>query len=187
MYCLNFALKKKLNILKERQDAEESFLAAVVHDLKTPTYSQLSALKMLKNGSLGTLNKKQEEIMELMSGSCKYMSNLIETILNTHNNFGCIKLKKTEFDIKGLLEEVCEETKSLLTEKGQNIIFHYQNDCSRVCADKFQIRRVLMNLLSNAIAYGFCGSTIEISLKFQGRSFEFFRQSTNFWHSPRPH
>ena len=174
VYWLNFSLKRSLSILKERQDAEDSFLAGVVHDLKTPTNSQLSALKMLENGYFGRLSDEQEEIVELMFGSCKYMSNLIETILNAHNNFGCIKLNKSEFDMSELLVEVCEETKGLSTERKQKIILHVPEDDLRVYADKFQIKRVVFNLLSNAITYGFCGSVIEITLKFQGRSFEFF-------------
>ena len=44
------------NKIKNEQEAEkqkQSFLATLVHDLKTPTNAQINTLKLLKSGTFG--------------------------------------------------------------------------------------------------------------------------------------
>ena len=174
MYCLNCILERKLNTLKEQQSAQESFLSTLIHDLKTPVISQLSALKMLERGDFGSLSSEQAEIAETMYGSCKYMANLIEIILRAYSDLGKIILNKTKFNIVELVTGLCDETKCLCAEKGQIVRFHNFSEGCFVYADKLQMRRVILNLLSNAITYGYRETVIEISIKVSANSFEFY-------------
>ena len=174
LYYLNNALKKELSALKDQQSAQESFLVTLVHDLKTPTVSQLSAIKMLEGGTFGALNSEQREVMELMSGSCKYMANLIGMILKSYSDFGKISLNKTRFNIADLVTELCEETKSLRAEKKQVINLQKLSEDCFIYADKLQIKRVILNLLSNAVTYGFCNTVINININVSKNSFEVF-------------
>ena len=172
--CHYFVLKKKINALKEQQTAQEFFLTSLVHDLKTPTNSQAAALKLLKGGTFGSLTAEQAEIAELMSSSCEYMSNLIEIILKAYSDFGKIILKRTKFNVINLVEELCEETKSLRMEKNQAINIQKLSEHCIIYADRLQIRRVILNLLSNALAYGYSNTVINININVSENSFEFF-------------
>jgi two-component system phosphate regulon sensor histidine kinase PhoR len=129
---------------------------------------------MFEEGTFGSLNDEQEEIIELMCASCRYMANLIEIILKAYSDFGRIKLNKTKFDIAELISALYGETKGLFMEKGQTLIFHNFSQTPIIYADKLQIRRVILNLLSNAVMYGFCDTKIEITLKVSEGSCEFF-------------
>ena len=179
LYYRNSALKKELSALKDQQSAQESFLVTLVHDLKTPTVSQLSAIKMLEGGTFGALNSEQREVMELMSGSCKYMANLIGMILKSYSDFGKISLNKTRFNIADLVTELCEETKSLRAEKKQVINLQKLSEDCFIYADKLQIKRVILNLLSNAVTYGFCNTVINININVSKNSFEFFIENVS--------
>ena len=174
LYYQNIVLNKKLNVLIECHKAEESNLVTLVHDLKTPTNSQLSTLKMLEDGTFGSVSHEQEEIIGLMSASCRYMANLIQMIIKAHSNSGKINLNKTNFDIIELISELCRETKSLVMEKEQTLIFHNFAEYCYVYADQLQIKRVILNLISNAIIYGYSGTKIEITLKVSEHSCELF-------------
>ena len=79
--------------------------------------------------------------------------------------------KKSEFDISELIIELCESVKTLAMYNHQQIKFTMNQSCT-IYADKLQIKRVLQNLLSNAITYGFKNTTIEIILKTNKNSIE---------------
>ncbi len=165
---------------KEHEKLKQSFLANLVHDLRTPTNAQLNTLKMLNNETFGSLNSEQHEMITLTHESCKYMSDLIGTIMETYRcDNGEIHLQKVDFDIVKLIEEISEELKSLYIHNNQEIEF--RKDCTHciINADKLQIKRVLSNLLANAITYGYDNTIITINLRLQNNNLEIFIKNTS--------
>lgn len=168
-------IKLTINIKKEHEHnkLKQSFLATLVHDLKTPTYAQLNTLKMLNNETFGTLTNEQHEMIMLTQNSCKYMSDLIGTIMTTYTyDNGEVQLDKGNFDIVQLIQDISEELKSLSEHNNQEIEF--RKECSQciINADKLQIKRVLSNLIGNAITYGFDNTIITINLKLKNNNIE---------------
>lgn len=170
-------IKLTINIKqgKEQDMQKQSFLANLVHDLKTPTNAQLSTLKMLNNEAFGSLNSEQRKMITLTHESCKYMSDLIGTIMDTysHDN-GEIHLQKINFDIIELIEEISDELKSLYVHNNQEIEFRKDLSSYTINADKLQIKRVLANLLTNAITYGYDNTIITINLRISNNNLEIF-------------
>ena len=172
LYFRNINLSNKIKNEQEAEKQKQSFLATLVHDLKTPTNAQINTLKLLKSGTFGQLTTEQYHMIELTHDSCRYMSDLISTIMETYNcDYGNIQLQKSEFDISELIIELCESVKTLAMYNHQQIKFTMNQSCT-IYADKLQIKRVLQNLLSNAITYGFKNTTIEIILKTNKNSIE---------------
>lgn len=172
LYFRNINLSNKIKNEQEAEKQKQSFLATLVHDLKTPTNAQINTLKLLKNGTFGQLTTEQYHMIELTHDSCRYMSDLISTIMETYNcDYGNVHLQKSEFDISELIIELCESVKTLAMYNHQQIKFTMNQSCT-IYADKLQIKRVLQNLLSNAITYGFKNTTIEIILKTNRNSIE---------------
>ena len=168
-------LTKNLNKERETENQKQCFLATLVHDLKTPTNAQLNTLNLLKKGTFGNLNSEQKEMINLTQESCKYMSNLIGTIMQTYNyDCGKIHLIKDNFDISNLVVELCDSTKVLCLQKNQKLELDYDKNVPIIIyADKLQIKRVILNLISNAITYGYSNTVIKISFKKNITNFEF--------------
>lgn len=165
LYCQNIHLTKNLNKKLETENRKESFLATLIHDLKTPTNAQINTLNLLKNETFGKLNSQQQEMISLTQESCKYVSSLIGTIMETYNcESGTIKLNKSNFNLVELIISLCEETKNLHYEHNQIIMFNNKLKNSTIYADELQIKRVILNLLSNAITYSYKNTNIEIVL-----------------------
>lgn len=164
-----------MNYQKFVDNKKNSFLVTLVHDLKTPTYAQLNTLSMLNRGVFGKLNSEQREMISLTQESCRYMSNLIGTIMETYNcDCGEINLQKSNFDIAKLVSVVCEEADILSKENNQRIVFHNECQNPMIYADMLQMRRVVFNLLSNAVTYGFKGTVIDVVLKSYDNNIEFY-------------
>lgn len=173
LYFQNRSLLKNINNEKELEKSKESFVATLVHDLKTPTNAQLITLNQLKNGIFGKLTPEQNEMIALTQDSCKYMSELIGTIIDTYNyEAGEIHLNKTNFDIIILIEELCFEMQGLAKNNNQQLNFAHHNQDFIINADRLQLKRVLTNLIANAITYGFPNTPIDINLNYNKNNLE---------------
>lgn len=164
---LNGIIVFLINTDNERKVEENktSFVATLTHDLKTPTLAQIKASELLLTGLFGKLNDEQREIITQIKTSCNYMYDLIFTILDTYlYDNGQTKIKPEKFDIVSLVNQTVNELTNLITEKGQTINIHAASKSIYTFADKFQIKRVIVNLLGNAINYGFRNSTIDIDI-----------------------
>lgn len=150
---------------KNLEERKKTFVATMTHDLKTPTLAQINALDLLLKNCFGEVSNIQRDILNQIKSSCKYMSNLIFTILDTYlYDNGSVKLKYESFNIEELINETINEISNLLIEKQQTIKIHSSASSNIVIADKFQIKRVILNLISNANNHSFPNSEIEVYL-----------------------
>ena len=140
-----------------------AYIATLIHDLKTPVIAQITAVELLLNNNFGNLNNEQRGILEQVKQSCEYSKNLIYCILDTYlYENDQLKPKPEKFQWNKLVDNAINETNTLAEEKSQKIITKSEIKEKEIFADKFQLKRVIVNLISNAVKYGFDNSTIEI-------------------------
>ena len=150
------------------------YTAALIHDLKTPVTAQINAVELLLNNTLGSLNDKQREILEQIKQSCEYSKNLIHCILDAYlYDNGQLNPKPEKFSLDKLIDNALKETSALAKNKLQKIVTKNKVKEKEIFADKLQIKRVLINLISNAVKYGFDNSTIEIETSEDKENFIF--------------
>lgn len=155
---------KNIDDVKEIEDNKETFIATLTHDLKTPTYAQMNMSKLLLEEYFGKLNSEQHEMINLIQDSCSYCADLIAKVLYTYKyNTGQIKLNIVDFDIIELINRLRASLRNLAKEK--NLEIRLNTDCDEfiVKADKLQIKRVIVNLLSNAITYSYENTVINVN------------------------
>lgn len=139
----------------------ETFVASISHDLKNPTIAQIRALELFIKGKFGKTLPEQQEVLEMLLGSCKYMYAMLGSLLFTYrNNEGTITLANDDVSISELAIECTDEMIYIAREKGINIVFHNDSQNDVVCGDRVQLKRVVMNLLSNGIKYAYKNSTM---------------------------
>jgi len=165
---------KNIDREKELEQKKDSFIATLIHDLKSPTTAQINMLNLLLNGHYGQLNREQQEMIQLTCNSSRYMSDLVGTILTTYSDDCCeLKLKIRIFDIVELIQSLCHSNEYLAKEKEQQIVFNHANKVCMVYGDRLQLKRVISNLMTNALTYGFNKSTIKLDLVQTKHSVEF--------------
>ena len=166
---------KYMNAEKRLQAQRETFVASIGHDLKNPTIAQIRGLELLLKGAFGNFNTEQKEILEMVLDSCRYMNGMLSSLLSTYRNYGgAIKLNFDEFNFISLLNECISEMLYVAKDKGISITTEYENPGITICADRVQIKRVIMNLLSNGIKYAFKDTELQLKVAYDG-SFLFFQ------------
>ncbi len=156
-------MRKYKNVL-ERSKKEKTFVETITHDLKTPTNAQIRALDLLLENTFGELKSEQREIIKEIKNSCRYMNTLIYSILDAYKSEGRYLSPET-FNFTLLVEESIREISYLAGEKEQRISFIKPQNPVFIFGDKTRIKRVIINLISNAIRYGRKNTVIETEVR----------------------
>jgi PAS domain S-box-containing protein len=147
---------------KEIENQKETFVATLTHDLKTPVRAQMRALEMLLNEKFGKINDGQKDIIEETLNSNKYMFGMVDNLLATYRYENkSVTIQKHYFDVNSLIKNCYIQLKYLADDKKQTINFDFEEETLDLYADSLEIKRVIINLLSNAVNYtGECGQII---------------------------
>ena len=153
---------KNITGQKEVDTLKEDFVATLTHDLKVPIIAETNMLELFLGEKFGKISDKQKLALVNMQASNKELLELVQIVLDTYK-VGKILLYKENILLKGFIDEVISEMGPIGAKTGNKIIFEPNRDI-RVFADRFQLRRVIKNLIQNAISYGEPKSPIEITI-----------------------
>ena len=147
------------------QEQRETYVASLSHDLKNPTIAQIRAIELILKGKFGEVPAQQREIMEMLLDSCKYMNAMLGSILATYRNqMGTINLEIEKVSIVDLAIECADEMIYLAKDKGIKLTFKNSAVQECVWGDRVQLRRVIMNLLSNSIKYAYSNTELYVNV-----------------------
>lgn len=150
---------------KENERLRDDFIATLTHDLRTPLLAAISGLEFVLNGTVGEINEKQNLLLDTMKKSNEDMLGLVNALLEVYRyESGRLFLCKTQFCVNKLIKKCAKELEPLLGDK--KIVFDFENNEFIINADINEIRRVVMNLVSNAIKHS--ENSSEIAIKTRG-------------------
>ena len=166
---------RDVNLQKEMERLRDDFIATLTHDLRTPALAAIQTLEYFLNGKLGELTDKQKLLLETMKSSNEDMLGLVNTLLEVYKyEAGKLRLVKNQFDFNVLLDECINQVQPIAQKKNQIIDkVTISLDKAPIIADRNEIRRVIMNLLGNAIKYTQDGGKIEIKAEIDGKDLRF--------------
>ena len=143
----------------------KEFVADVSHELKTPITSIMGYADTLLDGEYD--NETQKEFLKIISSEARRMARLVTDLLDLSKmDSNKKKIKKTSFDL-GLLAKDCQEKLAIETKKKKHDVECFVTaDVPPVYADKDDIQRVILNILTNSIKYTSDGGKIKIYVGF---------------------
>ena len=155
---------KNVTDQKELETLKEDFVATLTHDLKVPIVAEKNMLELFLNESFGKVSEKQEIALKNMQSSNKELLDLVQVVLETYK-FGSqsIRLYRENIMLKSFIDEIIVDMTPIANKSKNSLIFNLPRDI-RVLADKIQLKRVIKNLIQNAISYGEPNSPIEITI-----------------------
>lgn len=150
---------------KEIESLKEDFVATLTHDLKVPIIAEANMLEFFLSEKFGKLNEKQKEALNTMQSSNKELLDLVQIVLDTYKiKEGEIELNIEPVSIKGFLDEIVDEMRAIALKTNNNLVVRLRSDF-KIEVDYLQFKRVLKNLVNNAISYGSSNTDIELIVK----------------------
>ena len=177
-------LKKQLHT-KTINTQKENFVAMLTHDLKSPINAEINALELLTDKKFGEISDCQHEIIGSVLNSVKYMKHITDQILSFYkckNSYIKLNLENTIFE--EIVHESISSMKFLIEEKKQKVHLKSTLHKKQINIDVIEIKRLICNLLSNAIEYTPEGSEIWIDLKQDKSSFIFSIKDSGYGIAP---
>lgn len=139
--------------LKEIMAEKDSFLAVLTHDMKTPLTSIGLYGDIMKSNPEALVKKPR--IADIILRNQKDLLEIVNNILDLEKLSvdGTIPLEKEKYDLCASLERVVESVSMLADKKNIRLTYDTRSFPILIHADRWQIERVMQNLVSNAIKY----------------------------------
>ena len=143
----------------------KEFVADVSHELKTPITSIMGYTDTLLEGDYD--QETQKEFLQVVSSEARRMAKLVTDLLElSRMDNNKKRIKKVSFDLGNLAKECQKKLAIEIKKKKHHVECLVTADVPPVYADKDDIQRVILNILSNSIKYTPDGGTIKIYVGF---------------------
>jgi signal transduction histidine kinase len=140
---------------------QKRFVADVSHELRTPLTGFGGSLEILL---FGAANDDEEVTHRLMSGmyaEVERMQRLVADLLAlTRLDEGRLKLRLTTVEVSPLLADICAQMQSQV--HGQSLTYQVPPGLPALRGDADQLRRVLLNIVENALKFTPPGGRVEL-------------------------
>lgn len=155
---------KDITNQSELEKLREDFVATLTHDLKVPIVAESNILEFLINGKFGEINEKQTEAISNMKDCNQELLELVQILLETYKiKETGVDLYKEHIDLTPFITSVVEEMQPIAEKSGFHIKFEYHGEIW-VPADKMQLKRVVKNLIQNAISHSDSNKDVDVRI-----------------------
>lgn len=165
----NEKLENTLLQLREKENDKTRILKSVAHDVMNPIAAIISLVDIMQHDA-ESLNEEQKEMLGLIREASTNSLNLSRDILEATGESNDKQARKEETDINELVAKSVELLNFRALAKGQQIAMHMPGYTIKAFVYKDKIRRVIHNLLANAIKFSYEKSKIEIGLEQIGNT-----------------
>ena len=163
------ALEESLRKQRELQKMRDDLMKMIVHDLKTPLTSVLATMEMLMDGDFGAIGDGQRKAVGDAEAKAEDLLALINDVLEVS------RIEETELKLElqpiapaAFLTEIEHEWAVRFQQEGAQARVEVTDDTPVFEGDKALLKRVLSNLIQNAVTHSAQAVRIELSARRDG-------------------
>ncbi|HEY0171274.1 MAG TPA: ATP-binding protein [Pyrinomonadaceae bacterium] len=150
--------------LREMSAMKEEFLALTTHDLRSPLTVISGVINFFNSGRLGELTGEQKNMVSMMERNTQNLIELVNDLLDASKlESGTMRLDMATIELRGLTDELRQQMQPLAAEKEIALEESVPEDLPPLRADRAKLRRVLVNLISNALKFTPRGGRVSLS------------------------
>ena len=140
--------------LREALRLRLELLLAASHDLRTPLNSIVGYLELLGDGAYGALDTAQRDVLAHLVRNSMSLLEIINTLID-HGRLerGQVPLRVTAGELSQLLDELRLMIEPLAGVRPVRIRFEASGPLVRLETDWLKLKRILLNLLHNALKF----------------------------------
>ncbi len=148
--------------MKEKETLRERLLFMTVHDYKNPLSLVISNLSFLE---MSDLPDEAMEMVKLSRFGCERLLDMIKSTLDSYKmESSAFTLNRTKFDIAKLIRQMITEF-SIAAGFDELVLSYDGPENMDITADEGLLRRILSNLIDNAMRHSPIGGKIKLSLQ----------------------
>jgi len=147
--------KEEIDQLKKVADWRREFLGNASHELKTPIFNIQGYLHTLLDGAINDPDVNIHFLTKAAKSADRLSAIVADLLAISYLESGELEIQYERFDINSLVKDVYEQIESKASQK--EIQLTIKDGCNKpffVWADKYRIRQVVLNLVTNSIKYG---------------------------------
>jgi signal transduction histidine kinase len=156
-------LEQKIEQLRYLDKVRSDFVANVSHELKTPLTSIRGFVETLEDGAINNKDNAMR-FLAIIKKHTQRLGNIIDDLLRLSELESGGGIEMTEFDLKGLIDEVVMGFGHALSAKRQNLTVTHTTDDFIIRGDRDKLEQVFVNLIDNATKYTEEGGHIKVQL-----------------------
>jgi two-component system sensor histidine kinase/response regulator len=163
------ALEESARKMKELEKLRDDLMKMIVHDLKSPLTSVLATIEMLMDGDFGALTPSQRSALGDSEGKAEDLLALIEDLLEVRRiEETALTLNLSSIAPGALLTEVVHEWQHRFQQEGASATVEAADDAPVFQADRPLIKRVIGNLIQNALTHSARAVALQLSVRRDG-------------------
>jgi two-component system cell cycle sensor histidine kinase PleC len=172
----DYKLHEAMRAAERANVAKSNFLANMNHELRTPLNAILGFSEMLSLGTVGSLQPRIRDYVEVIHKSARHLLDVVSDVLDFATiEAGKIELLEEEFHPSTIINTCVEIVSGQAQARGLKIAIETSDaDLPSIRGDERRLRQVLLNPLSNAIKFSHSGGVIMVrALQLASGAFAF--------------
>jgi signal transduction histidine kinase len=160
------ALEQSLLELREAQQAREDLVRMIVHDLKTPLTAVLATLEMLRDGDFGAVPSGPARALSDVEAKAEDLLGLIQDLLDVSRVAEqTLALHSEPIAPGALMAELIHDWAVRFHQEQATAHTAVEDDAPVFEADKTLLKRVLSNLIQNALTHSAVPVTVTLGAR----------------------
>lgn len=152
---------KRLLVLEQR----EEFMATLTHDLKNPLIGANRILELMAQQAMGNLSDEQTSLLLQMRDNNKMLLSMIQNLIEVYRfekDINAVTIENT--NLLRIISSCIEDIAPIAHNREIRLTTEFPNSLRDVRADSNAIRRVVQNLLDNALKFTPSGGEIKLTV-----------------------
>ncbi|NJO43372.1 MAG: response regulator [Cyanobacteria bacterium RU_5_0] len=180
---LKHSIDEREHMMRQRED----FVSRLTHDLRTPLVAADRMLHLILQDAFGEIPTELYEAVATMIRSNQNLLHMVNTLLEVYRHeAGRKNLTFSPCNLQDMVQDVVQELSPLASDRGLTLAVESEesesgtgnNQTTTVLGDYIELRRVLTNLVGNAIKFTDEG---EISIRLIAASVKPASRVTKSW------
>ncbi len=162
-----------LQQLKELTQLQQEFIDVVTHELRTPMTAIRSAVGLLLDGTLGELDDRQTQFLEMIERNIERLARFSTDVLALSRlDADRYPLRSTQQPLLSMLTPPVELVRNKADENGIAVILDNESMAGlQVYADADAVAQMMANLCSNVVAHCPEGTTLTVRARPRGQHY----------------
>ncbi|MFH1783238.1 MAG: ATP-binding protein [Candidatus Omnitrophota bacterium] len=161
-----FGVSRDISDIKSLERTKDALCQMIVHDLNNPLNILLGGLQFLE-GNIKDATEEQKNVIDISLAKVREMKLMTSNLLDISRiEEGKLTLNYEKVDIRALIKEIAASMNIVAHKQKKEITVKPALGLPQPNADKEILRRVILNLLGNALKFAPEDSIIEVSADY---------------------